>query len=64
MDSNVNIGVTILEPTPNFAPPLSPGFDEDFIIGDEPESLDDFSIPNFNFRVESDDDVGLSSPIT
>lgn len=58
---NVNIGVTVLEPTSTFVPFVSP--DANFIVSDEPGSLDDFSIPDFNFRIESDDDVDLSTLI-
>ncbi|CAI9293583.1 unnamed protein product [Lactuca saligna] len=61
VDLNVNIGVTILEPTSTYVPFVSP--DANFIVSDELDSLDDFSIPDFNFRIESDDDVDLSALI-
>lgn len=64
MDSNVNIGVSMLEPTYTSVPHVSLSFDEDFIIGEEPKPLEDFSIPNFRFRVDSDDEENLSSPMT
>ncbi|CAH1454194.1 unnamed protein product [Lactuca virosa] len=40
------------EPTSTSIPPLSPASDEYFIVGDEPASLDDFSIPNFNLELK------------
>lgn len=53
--------MTVLEPTSTSVPFVSP--DANFIVSDEPGSLDDFSIPDFNFRIESDDDVDLSTLI-
>lgn len=41
-----------------------PVLDADSILGDELELLEDFSNPNFNFQVESDDEVGLSASIS
>lgn len=49
LDSNVNIGVTTSEPPSAFVPLVSPSSNAYFIVGDEAKSLDDFSIPNFNF---------------
>lgn len=49
MDSHVNIGVSS-EPPSTSVPPLSPSLDVDFILGDEPQSLENFSIPNFTFQ--------------
>lgn len=47
-----------------FIPPTSLRCYEDFLIGDEPNAIDDFSIPTFNFHIDSDDDVDLTAPMT
>lgn len=42
MDSNVKIVVNTSEPTSTSTPHTSPHFDADFLIGDEPEPIDDY----------------------
>lgn len=51
--------MTTSEPTSTSLPPVSPSSNKDFLVRDEPESLEVFSIPAFNFHVDSDDDNSL-----